>query len=354
MSSVGMLIKAPLVNLLYRLSPGLRKVAEDRATFAAELDSVRAERDILNQRIRTETTKKAEFIAQFADSVIRASLLASGSRDHLRRSAASWRGHAKPDRSSRAAKFVVFSNPRSGSTWLQTLLRLLPDVYVEYELKWGVTYKSGVHAILDESSPTISQLLEDMDIDVPVTGSKFVFDVRGLAPADFLKLAAKIGPDVRIIHLTRNYRDVFLSIRRGYHHAPMRTQKLGQHLRNALEDADIRHAQQVAAQPVPLLTCCNELSDLLANDIHVHSLRAAGFPYLQVDYDAVDARLAEIAEFAGSKATHEQIADALARPAVAKLPAFDGNDLVANLEELQPLFESFESLRRHFVATSGS
>jgi hypothetical protein len=171
---------------------------------------------------------------------------------------------------------VVFSNPRSGSIWLDTMLGLLPDVHVDYELKWDTTYiPSDKHAVLHEHSKTISQLLEDMDTDAPVTGSKFVFDVLGLTPIDFRKLTSRIGSDIRIIHLMRNCRDVSLSIRRGFHHSPARTEELSARLSGALNTADIRHAQPRTPHYIPPIICFNELSALLDSDIRIHSLYAA-------------------------------------------------------------------------------
>jgi hypothetical protein len=97
------------------------------------------------------------------------------------------------------------------------------------------------------------------------------------------------------------------------------------------------------------LVCFRQLATLLDNDLQIHSLRSAGVPYLQISYAEVADRLLEIVRFTGSEAPPEAIADALARPAVAKLPNFAGADVIANLAELEPLFESFEILRRALI-----
>jgi hypothetical protein len=53
--------------------------------------------------------------------------------------------------------------------------------------------------------------------------------------------------------------------------------------------------------------------------------------------------------FAGSGAPPAAVADALARPAVAKLPDFAGEEVIANLAELEPLFDAFAILRETLV-----
>ncbi len=352
-------------------------MVEKRATLAAELDAVRRQNVVLSNQARTlaaelDTVRRQNVAlsnqaqALAADQApLRARLVelsdqvralsrrydADGTVDTPPEAA----GQSRETMTRRAEKFVVFSNPRSGSTWLETMLGLLPDVYVDYELKWGVSYiRSGIHAVLHEHSETISQLLEDMDTDAPVTGSKFVFDVHGLTPVDFTKLASKIGSDVRIVHLMRNYRDVFLSIRRGFHHAPTRTETLSKRLSRGLDGADVRHAQSHTPHHIPPLVCFNELVALLDSDLRIHSLQATGFPYLQVQYEEVGNALGDVARFAGSQASPEIIADVLARPAVAKLPTFEAASLIANLAELEPLFDSFEVLRQHLIARPNS
>lgn len=350
-------IKELLVNhFCGGLHSKIRQMAEERAILNAELHAVLSQNAALTNQAQTLAADQASLRARVVE-------LSDQVRTLARRDGVVGTAYATPETanpppetaSRRAAKFVVFSNPRSGSTWLETMLGLLPDVYIDYELKWGVTYTpSDIHAVRHEHSKTISQLLEDMDTDASVTGSKFVFDVHGLTPLDFRKLTSQVGPEIRIVHLMRNYRDVFLSIRRGFYHAPARTEKLSKRLSGALDSADIRHAQPQSPHNIPPLVCFNELTAMLDSDIRIHSLLAAGFPYLQVQYDEVGDKLADIVRFTGSQASPEIVADVLARPAVVKLPPFQGASLVANLPELEPLFDNFEALRQHLVAKSVS
>ena len=255
-------------------------------------------------------------------------------------------------RSIRKSKFVVISNMRSGSTWVETSLGALADVAIDYELKWGAEFApSSVHVFLDEGSSSISGILEAIDTDAPITGSKLVFDPNGMTSVDFQSLTEKIGADVRIVHLTRHYRDVFLSARRGFYHSldPERADKIGAQMREGLKAADFGRAGTPPSHVVTPAACLRELGILLENDRRVCSLATMGFPYLQVDYTDFSRSLEEIARFIGSDASSAEIQSVLARPVVKKLPPLDGGRLVTNLERLEPIFEAFEGVRREEV-----
>ena len=80
-------------------------------------------------------------------------------------------------KSARRTKFLVMSNLRSGSTWLETMLGALPDVFTDFEFKFAISYRpSAVHRVLSEDLPSVTDVLEGMVSRAPVVGSKFVFD----------------------------------------------------------------------------------------------------------------------------------------------------------------------------------
>ena len=318
------------------LAERLASTTEELARTTEELARVRSEHSVLSTRV-------TELMAQIRALARRADL--EGPRPSSTSPAP-----AAPAASKRRAKFITFSNPRSGSTWLETMLGLLPDVHVDYELKWGAAYSlRGIGVAIDAGSRTVSQVLEDMQTDAPVSGSKFVFDAPGLTPLDFQKLRGRIGPDVRLIHITRSYRDIFLSMARGFYHAPARMDSLSDRLREAIEKADVARAVFGPPQTVAPLVCFRQLAVLLDNDLNIRSLREPGSSYIQISYEDVGKNLTNIVRFAGSEASAAAIADVLAHPAVAKLPDFDGDSVITNLAELEPLFEAFEILRAAMV-----
>jgi hypothetical protein len=253
--------------------------------------------------------------------------------------------------SRRRAKFLVVSNMRCGSTWVLTSLGALSDVQADYELKWGAVYKpSPVHIFLDHQWCRVSEILEDLDTDAPVTGSKLVFDPKKLTQTDFKGIAKRIGPDVSIVHVTRRYRDIFLSVRRGYYHSldAERADQVGSQLRHAIAAADY---SDVTPEPGVIAPerCERELANLLANDRRVRDLAKLGFRYLQVDYDDFFDRFEEVARFIGSEAERTELEAQRARPLVKKLPPIDTKDLIANSEALESTFQAFEALRQEVV-----
>jgi hypothetical protein len=256
-------------------------------------------------------------------------------------------------RRQRRARFLIVSNMRSGSTWLETALGALPDVATDYEIKWGVDYEpSAAHLLIDEASPTVAQLLAALETDAPVTGSKLVFEPADLHRSEFFKLRAKIGADVRIVHLIRSFREIFLSRRRGFFHRASADvpSKIGAHLKAAILAADADQAAQPSeARQVPPVNCYEELKVYLQNDVWAQQLGEAGLPYLRVGYSEISGKMTEIARFVGSEAMADAVADALSHPAVVKLSPIAPDRLVSNMAELEPLFEHFEVLRQHLL-----
>jgi hypothetical protein len=242
---------------------------------------------------------------------------------------------------------------RSGSTWLETALGALPDVFTDFEFKYAVTYQpSGVHYVLSDQTPRVTDVLEGMPSTAPVTGSKFVFD-RDLTRSELKSLQAKLGRDVRLIHLTRSYRDVFLSRRRGFYHRlnVARPAAIGQSIKAAILEADLPNSMPRGdAHTVEKSDCSEELRQYIQNDAAVMILSStASRRYLHVHYDEINNRLAEIARFIGSAATPSEVAEIIANPPVSKLPGFAAASLVANIDELEPLFELAEAMRSNLM-----
>jgi hypothetical protein len=252
----------------------------------------------------------------------------------------------------RLTKFLLISNMRTGSTWLTTTLGALPDVVTDYEIKWKVEYPpQKVHRVLDEQSSTVSQILDDLAGDKPIAGSKFVFDPVDMPRPEFLKLMPKLVGDVRIVHLVRRYRDIFLSGHRGiFHHFDDATSwRIGDHLRSAFGSRPERLDRPAEPVHVSRVACYEELKIFLQNDVWASLLRDAGVPYLLVSYENLRESLPEIAKFVGSRATLDSIAAVLTAPVTFKLPELPASRIVSNIDELEPLFQEFERLRAHVL-----
>jgi hypothetical protein len=207
--------------------------------------------------------------------------------------------------SNRRSKFLIVSNMRSGSTWLETALGALPDVFTDFEFKCAVTYQpAALHYVLTEQTPKIAEVLERMPSTAPVTGSKFVFD-SDLPRREIMRLQEKLGADVKLIHLTRSYRDIFLSRRRGFYHRlnVANAAPIGQHIKVAIVEAE-PPCSTPSGEPriVEKFECYEELRQYVWNDASVALLRSGGRPYFQIGYEEINSKLAEIARFIESAA----------------------------------------------------
>jgi hypothetical protein len=252
----------------------------------------------------------------------------------------------------RRGKFLIIGNMRTGSTWLETLVGALPDVVTEFELKWRPRYAPrAVHRVLDTGSSTVDDILEEFESELPVAGSKLILDLDYLSPIEFTKLEAKLGPEIRIIHLTRDLRSIFLSRRRGVYHRPNRdsTIRVSERIRAAIEEADIAKANaQPSPERVHKSDCYDELAIYVRNDSRFAQLAGTHGRYLHIDYDDIPKRLTEVAQFVGSEAGPDIVHEVLANSPTVRLPPIEPKQLVKNVDELAPLFEHFEALRKRF------
>jgi hypothetical protein len=250
-------------------------------------------------------------------------------------------------------KFVVVSNMRCGSTWLISSLGALPDVATDYEFKWKVRYRpSELHVVIDDTSPPISRLLDQrISQNSMIIGSKFVFDPGLLGEEEFLRLENKFDAALRVVHLTRHFRDIFLSRHRGFNHQLNRAAKakIGRSLEAAIVAADIQRAEAIQPKCVAPVDCYRELLSYLENDIRMARLRTFGERYLRIRYDEIRHRWQEIARFVGSRAPSKTASSIMACPPTNKLPPIDPAAVVSNIAELEPLFVYFEELRARLI-----
>ena len=256
-------------------------------------------------------------------------------------------------RKPRRAKFLIVGNMRTGSTWLETLLGALPDVATEFELKWRPRYTPlAIHRVLDTDSPTVEQILEELESDLPVVGSKFILDPYHFSPLQFRKLREKLSSEIRIVHLTRNPRSIFLSRHRGsYHHLNRASAaRISERLKAAIADADIDKARvRPSPRQIAATDCYDELAMYVGNDVRLAQLARSHRHYLLIDYREIAKRMTEIARFIGSEAGPDISAAVLEQSPTVKLPPVEPEHLVANVNELAPLFEHFEALRQRLT-----
>jgi hypothetical protein len=265
-------------------------------------------------------------------------------------------------RAHRPEFFIMIGNGRTGSTWLQTTLDQLPDVRARLELKLRLSYQDPhpMHVYIDRSTRSIKDhILQACAAESigsgyrPIFGSKLIFDPYGyLDPEVFNFLDEKLGNDIPIIFLKRNYAAQFFSWKvRGVFHrlnpeAIARlddfdrtlVETIARHWQNQAEPRLQRIVLTLAGRPLanfppsgggeqviryPLEDAIEDLLVLFYNDLKTVSLARRLRRYLMVDYDEIESRLPEIVRFLDSGASEVEVRIALGQPVTARLQALD-------------------------------
>lgn len=234
---------------------------------------------------------------------------------------------------------------RSGSTWLTTMLGSLSDVFVDRELKWRPTYElQPIHLPIRGAAGEITDVLRAYDCMEPIVGSKLTFDPIDLPMMDFQAIQNSVSPETKVIHLSRNFLEVFLSVRRGYFHLPNHKyeSKIGETLMMALKaSANALGEQDHAPAPPTRQDCLQQLLLMLKNDLLVFEHFSRTFDYLCVDYGQITPRFDHLAKFIGSSASPQEIMALQRDPTTLKLPAVTYPGVEDHLE----LFTRFERIR---------
>src|SRR5215831_3091646 len=112
----------------------------------------------------------------------------------------------------RVAFFLILSGSRSGSTWLASMVNALPDVRTDYEMQWYDGPLTHMHVSMKQPNFDVRATLLRIVGVGHIFGSKVtVPGTQRLGGDDFMKLSFLITPDIKLVHLSRNYLDCFLS-----------------------------------------------------------------------------------------------------------------------------------------------
>lgn len=354
------------INALTGESGQLAGQVDDLTAESGELlgrlNALTAEHTSLTNKIHTLNSERLQLVARLKAASFMANSLSCADRQHGDEPPAdAGAPEACPISPSppagravapRKVKFLIVSNMRSGSTFLETLLGGLPGVYTDFEVKLSTPYDPApTHHVIDANKRTVSEFLASLDDESPIVGSKLVFDEFCMTPAEFKCYWDRIGADVRIIHLTRSYRDVFLSRHRGFLHKLNEASEhsIGRYLKEAIIKADMQSHSLLSAHRISPLDCYQELSSYLLNDAQAYAAREPERAYLLIDYSDIHRRINEIVDFIGSRAKRKLIDGLLEAPPTLKLPAVDPAEVVSNIAELEPYFEHFNALREHLL-----
>ncbi len=236
------------------------------------------------------------------------------------------------------------------------MLGELSDVETDYEFKWRPTYEpEPLHMVIPDRFFSCSAALHAISRSAPVVGSKLVLDPVPLSVEDFSDLKQTIEPDIRIVHLTRDYRDVYLSIARGLFinllRSPVQDTK-GKKLMTRLLEFTREKDKWLSSQNrhyIPPGSCEETLVTLYKNDMWISSLQEKYEHYMRIDYRKIVDDFSRVLRFIGSNASRAEILQVLAAPPTIKLPKAEVQGIIENAKEVMELATYYEKTKRmHF------
>lgn len=249
-------------------------------------------------------------------------------------------------------KFLIVSNARSGSTWLETLLGRLNDVHVDYEFKWRPTYEAhAIHMIIPDKNFNCSEALSKISNE-GIVGSKLVFDPRSHSDTELNELLETIPSDIHVIHLVRNYAEVFNSIIKG---SPINvlsenTKVEGDSvlLKTLKRNSQLGLGAETYNEPKTIDTghCQRLLRNLFKNDLCASKLKQTRDNYTIIQYHQIESELENLVSFIGSKANKEEIANSVSNPTTKKLPKKPFHEVVRNYDEISETIGLYEELKQ--------
>lgn len=243
--------------------------------------------------------------------------------------------------------FLSVSNPRTGSSYLVTALNELPGVHADYEFKWQPSYvPHDVHLVMSSDEWDCRRELSRIGDGAAVGGSKLVFDCQQHERGDVAEICRRIPTDIPIIHLTRDYFDIILSLKaRGAFNLPNRepsTDGNGSKIAAALQSfgEQKRYQDLEAGRPANISRARFEetLVHLIQNDLICLALSQQAERSIRVDYTDLHDRLPEVAHFVGYKGPSEAIDAVRQNPITRKLKALS-DDLIPNAAEYRRICE---------------
>jgi len=268
--------------------------------------------------------------------------------------------------------FLIASNGRTGSSWLQTSLAVLPDVAADYEFKWHPTLyePQSIHMVIPDGSFSSRAALDQFSADACVVGSKLTLDAHEyLGPGIIEQLGQAIEREIAIVHLTRNYFDTMLSWRaRQVYNVladPDESRITGTMMLPVMKDLTTNHdptvnsmcvvrgridrwlldrARQAPKAPSPGTTITydknasipfdhvvNYLLILFYNDLICRELANRASRTMFLKYGEIESRFGEVAKIVGSEAGAAEIEAVRSNPVTRRLGGL-GPDLVRHAD----------------------
>ena len=263
--------------------------------------------------------------------------------------------------------FLLISNARSGSTWLQTSLARLSDVFTDHEILFRKGYPGHgtppLH-IFAQTGWSATEFLMALAPGSPVVGSRMVLVGDGANHVSHMAdLISAIDPEIRIVQLTRSYWDCFKSSKRGHydllseHETKISDEGYSSFSKTSLWTTIRKYGkteteiEELGIGSSSLNDSRNFLIKLFTNDLMLLELYRRGKKAIRVSYRDIGPRFHEIAAFLGSQATLEDCAAIINRPVTDKLPQIPDQEIMGH-QQLMELCDTLEEGMRIIVANS--
>ncbi|MEZ0370695.1 MAG: sulfotransferase domain-containing protein [Candidatus Sericytochromatia bacterium] len=245
-------------------------------------------------------------------------------------------------------RFLSVSGNRCGSTWLEFMLNQLPGVRTDFEFQWVSTPPSELHVAMDQPGFDIDRAFGRISPTTPHVGSKLVFPGQNPAwsATDQAGLRRVLAPDIRIIHVSRSYKDAYLSWRRGSGHVKntqceIQTTGIQKWLWSEYQDTFFSETRPIA---LDLDECRRNFEHRLIAEKFYCSL-AQSHRYYQVRYENIGKEFKQILDFLDIAYQDQVINRLVNNPPTQKLPRMDYQRAVTNFDAYLDLAGSYDAQR---------
>ncbi len=247
--------------------------------------------------------------------------------------------------------FLITSNARSGSTFVQTSLARLCGVFTDHEMLLKSSYPFDgtrpLHVFVSEGW-SCKKFLTDLAPASRFVGSRLVLVGFGNHHINHMEeLIGTIEPDIKIIHIRRNYFDCLKSSARGHYDVVEENREIPGMASSSLAQTTLwstmrEHAktiQEIEAMSIGWRTLEQSaafLVNLFTNDLMLVELGRRANESMCVDYEDIQDKFIDIARFIGCDASQEECDAIMNTPVTKKLPPIP-DAAVPNSSELLEL-----------------
>jgi len=246
-------------------------------------------------------------------------------------------------------KYLIVSNFRCGSAWLQSVLANLDGIFCDYEFRlssprWPI---SPQHIIIEKGGKDVSELLDRNFDEEGIVGSRLLLEPRKYSEEEYQTLLDALDNDVKIIHVRRYYRDIISSIilNRAYLLSPSSEKDSSAVLTEIEKLLERGDYSELKLSPTK---CCSTIVSLSANDRFMQSLEL-GREYLSINYDEIEQEFSNIVQFLGGNIPSQKKFFAMVDSPIRKLPAEPFPKVLSHSRVVDVLqkFEQYQVLYYH-------